>query len=220
MAFPPYFSTFLRFFVLFVLFSPAISLTCTTQKFSNNRPYPNCQDLPVLNSYLHWDYDPSNSSLSIAFVAAPAQPGGWVSWAINPTGTGMAGAQALMAFQNNGVMTVMTYDISSYDSILPGKLSFDVWDMMAEESDGLIKIFAKIKVPEKAQSLNQVWQVGSTVTDGRPDVHSFEPANINAKGILSLNSSQIFSNGGVDETTRKKNLSFLFLLFFFYGFVY
>ena len=122
----------------------------------------------------------------------------------------MAGAQALIAFQNDGIVRVKTYDISSYSSILPGKLSFDVWDLIAEESEGLIMIFAKVKVPEKGQSLNQVWQVGSSVTDGRPDVHSFELANINAKGILSLNSSKIFSTGGVDERTRKKNVSFFF----------
>ena len=88
---------------------------------------------------------------------------------------------------------------------------------MAEESKGLMKIFTKVKIPEKAQSLNQVWQVGPSVKDGRPDMHSFEPANMNAKGILSLNASQIFSNGGVDERTRKKNVSLVFSFFFFFS---
>ena len=131
----------------------------------------------------------------------------------------MAGAQALIAFRNNGVMTMKTYDISSYSSIVPGNLSFDVWDLMAEESEGSMRIFAKVKVPEKTQSLNQVWQVGPSVIDGRPDKHNFEPANLNAKGILSLNSNQIFSNGGFDERTKKKNVSLSFPFLFSFLFV-
>ncbi|KAJ7950559.1 Cytochrome b561 and DOMON domain-containing protein [Quillaja saponaria] len=188
------------------LFSPASSLTCTSQKFTNNKLYSKCLDLPSLSSFLHWTYDPSNSSISVAFIAPPAKPDGWVSWAINPTGRGMIGAQAFIASKSNGVVTVKTYNISSYSSIIPSKLSFDVWDMKAEESDSLIKIYAKLKVPEKAEILNQVWQVGP-VTDGRPSKHGFLPANLNAKGTLSLNGGeQSFSTGDGDLRTKKKNI--------------
>ncbi|KAI9071733.1 hypothetical protein K1719_046310 [Acacia pycnantha] len=111
---------FLGFSLLVSLPFPATSLTCTSQKFTGNKVYSNCVDLPVLNSFLHWTHDSSNSSLSIAFVA-PAKPGGWVSWAINPTGTGMAGAQALVAFKDEkGVVMAKTYNISSYSSVVPG----------------------------------------------------------------------------------------------------
>ncbi|KAF7825869.1 cytochrome b561 and DOMON domain-containing protein [Senna tora] len=215
MSFPPYSPPSSLFLILslyttttMMLFSPVVSLSCTAQKFSNNNLYSNCVDLPVLNSFLHWSYDSSNSSLAVAFVAAPAKSGGWISWAVNPTGTGMVGAQSLIAFKNGGVMTVKTYNISSYTSIVPGKLSFEVWDMKAEESGGLMRIFAKIKVPEKAEKMNQVWQVGPSVTDGRPDQHGFETANLAAKGTLSLNGGggQSFSGGGVDSRTKKKNI--------------
>lgn len=128
----------------------------------------------------------------------------------------MAGAQALVAFKNDGVMTVNTYNISSYSSILPSKLSFDVWDMKAEESDGVMRIFAKVKVPAKAETLNQVWQVGPSVTAGLPDKHEFGQVNLQSKGALSLNGGQI-SSGGVDSRTKRKNVSFIWLnLYFFF----
>ncbi|XP_054784311.1 cytochrome b561 and DOMON domain-containing protein At3g25290-like [Prosopis cineraria] len=198
--------------VTMMLFSPAASLTCTSQKLTSNEIYSNCIDLPLLSSYLHWTFNSTNSSLSIAFVAAPADSDGWVSWAINPTGVGMVGAQALIAFKNNGVMTVKTYKISSYQSVVPGKLSFEVWDTKAEESGGHMTIFAKIKVPGKKDSLNQVWQVGPSVTNGVPDRHDLATANMKSKGTLSLTRVQSSTggesstSGGVDSTTKKRNI--------------
>ncbi|XP_028769668.1 cytochrome b561 and DOMON domain-containing protein At3g25290-like [Neltuma alba] len=199
---------FLGLSLLVSLPSPATSLTCTSQKFAHNKVYSNCADLPVLNSYLHWTHASSNSSLSVAFVATPAKPGGWVSWAINPTGTGMAGAQALVAFKNKeGVVTAKTYNISSYSSVAPGKLSFDVWDLKAEESSGgAVSIFATVKLPENAEKVNQVWQVGPSVTDGEPDAHDTAPANLESKGVLNLKSGQGFSSGGNDSRTKQKNI--------------
>ncbi|KAI4356317.1 hypothetical protein L6164_000349 [Bauhinia variegata] len=200
---------FSLFFLLSLWVSPiprTIALTCTSQKFTDNQLYSKCLDLPVLDSYLHYTYDSSNSSLSFAFIAAPAKSDGWISWAINPTGDGMAGAQALVAFKNDGVMTVNTYNISSYSSILPSKLSFDVWDMKAEESDGVMRILAKVKVPTKAETLNQVWQVGPSVIAGFPGKHGFEQANLQSKGTLSLNGEQSSFSSGVDSRMRKKNI--------------
>ncbi|XP_028777264.1 cytochrome b561 and DOMON domain-containing protein At3g25290 [Neltuma alba] len=211
MASPPFSTSF--FFILslcstatMMLFTPVASLTCTSQKLRSNELYSNCIDLPLLSSYLHWTYNSSNSSLAVAFVAAPSSSNGWVSWAINPTGAGMVGAQALIAFKNSSAMTVKTYNISSYQSIVPGKLSFDVWDTKAEESGGLMMIFAKIKVPEKKDSLSHVWQMGPSVTNGMPDQHAFAPANMESKGTLSLSGGQSTTSGGVDSTTKKKNI--------------
>ncbi|GJY89209.1 auxin-responsive family protein [Tanacetum coccineum] len=81
---------------------------------------------PQLGSYLHWSLDTVKNTLSIAFIAPPATPDGWVSWAINPTGDGMEGAQSLIGYKaSNGSIVVKTYNISSYDSIVDGKLVFD-----------------------------------------------------------------------------------------------
>lgn len=180
-----------------------------------NQVYPNCADLPTLDSFLHWDYNNLNNSLTVAFEAAPPNPGGWVSWGINPTGDGMVGAQVLVAFKDNntGVVTVKTFDLKSYHEIIPGKLSFDVWDMRAEEVGGVVRIFATVKVPEHAMAVNHVWMVGPSVTAGRIGKHEFDPPHLNSKGRLSFSGghgSGDAAAGTVDFTTRRKNVSFCF----------
>lgn len=146
--------------------------------------------------------------MAIVFIAPPATSDGWISWAINPTGDGMAGSQSLIAYQApNGSMVVNTYNISSYGSIVEGKLDFDVTDMKAEYSDGVMRIFATVGLPEKGQTtVNQVWQVGSSVTaDGFPARHAFQEANLAAKGSLDLLSGEI-SGGGGNSKTKKKSI--------------
>ncbi|PKI43606.1 hypothetical protein CRG98_035982, partial [Punica granatum] len=140
--------------------------------------FSNCSDLPKLGARLHYTYDASNSSLSIAFTAAPAAGGAWVAYAINPTSTGMVGSQALMALKlANGSVFAKTYNIMGYHSIVESKLSFEVWDLTAEASNDAMTIFASLKVPEKATSLNQVWQVGGAVIGNRPSIHPLETEN-------------------------------------------
>lgn len=198
-----------------LLISPAYSLTCTSQTFKNNKVYSHCLDLPTLNSYLHWTYDSSNSSISVAFIAPPPDSSGWISWAINPTGTGMLGAQAIVAFKHsNGSMAVQTYDIESY-TIKESNLKLDVWDKSAEYSNGVIRLFAQMKVQEKSETVNQVWQVGP-VTDDVPAKHEIQTANLNAKATLSLTGTQTdTTTTGVDSRTKRKNVSFSFPLFSF-----
>ncbi|XP_076930260.1 cytochrome b561 and DOMON domain-containing protein At3g25290-like [Bidens hawaiensis] len=203
---------YIFFFTILTLLTPHLShaqLTCTTQKFTNNKLYNHCNDLPSLNSYLHWSLNTPQNTLSIAFIAPPATASGWVSWAINPTAEGMAGAQALLAYKaSNGTMVVKTYNISSYTSIVEGKLAFDVKDKRAEYSDGLIKLFATVVLPEKGvTTVNQVWQVGPSVTeDGFPAKHAFLPVNLAAKGRLDLLSGRSSGGSGGGSRTRKKNI--------------
>ncbi|XVE78161.1 hypothetical protein DITRI_Ditri13aG0121800 [Diplodiscus trichospermus] len=205
-------SAFLFFSFSALLISPAVCLTCSSQKFTKNQVYPNCLDLPSLSSYLHFSYDSSNTTLSIAFIATPSKSGGWIAWAINPKATGMAGSQSLVAYKNatTGVPVVLTFDISSYSSIVPKDLSFEVWDKTAESrSDGSLAIFAKIKVPADLAAkgtINQVWQVGPGIGEGGMlEKHDFAPANLQSKGTLNLKSGQSSSSGG-DTRVKKKNI--------------
>lgn len=206
------------FLVTFSLFSPSQSASCQSQTFTSNRIYTFCNDLPSLNSYLHWAYDLANSTLSIAFIAAPAKPNGWISWAINPTATGMVGSQALMAFRDSkGAMTVKTYNISSYGPVTESKVWYQVKESSAEFSGGMMRLFATIVLPEKGKStVNHVWQVGPSLTAGMPDKHELQPANLNSKGSLDLLKGQsAASNGGGDSRTKKKNVrKCKFLLYF------
>ncbi|KAL0390279.1 UNVERIFIED_CONTAM: cytochrome and DOMON domain-containing protein [Sesamum calycinum] len=191
------------------LFSPSQSATCTSQTFTGNRLYTFCNDLPSLNSYLHWAYDSAQSTLSIAFVAVPPQPDGWVSWAINPTATGMVGSQALIAFRDSkGGMTVKTYNISSYGPLTESKVWYEVKQSSAEFSGGVIRLFATIVLPEKGRTtVNQVWQVGPSVTGGVPDKHDFQPENLNARGSLDLLRGQSTAGAGGNSRTKKRNVS-------------
>ncbi|WCJ37222.1 Cytochrome b561 and DOMON domain-containing protein At3g25290 [Euphorbia peplus] len=178
-------SMFLSFLIFTsLLISQSNSLVCTSQKFKSNKVFSNCTDLPYLNSFLHYTYNATNSSLSIGFISPPAKPEGWVSWAINPTGTGMIGSQALIAFQSNNSLIVNTYNVTMFPQ--QSKLSFDVWGLSTESDGKNFVIFASLKVPEKATTLNQVWQVGPSVSKGVPDKHEMMEANKKSVGVLKL----------------------------------
>ncbi|KAK3004660.1 hypothetical protein RJ639_018277 [Escallonia herrerae] len=208
MAFLPFSPlTIIAVALLATLISPSQSLTCTSQKFTSNKLYDRCSDLPRLTSYLHWSYNSGKKTLAIAFVAPPAKPDGWISWAINPTGTGMAGSQSLVAFKDSkGVMTVKTYNISSYSSIVASKLSFEVSDISAESSGGNMMIFATVALPgDLGTTFNQVWQVGPAVVNGGPGRHDFQPENLNAKGTLDLLRGES-NGGGGGSRMKKKNI--------------
>ncbi|XP_075650196.1 auxin-induced in root cultures protein 12-like [Castanea sativa] len=169
------------------------SLTCTSQRFTNKNVYTNCTDLSYLNAYLHWTYNTTNSTLSIAFTAPPSKPDGWVSWSINPVKPSMISAQALLAFKHKDNITINTYNVTSYDDATKWgtKLSYEVWDLSAEESNGNITIFGKWKLPENTKMVNQIWQVGPGITDkGLPLSHDKNLDNLKAKGMLQLVGTQ------------------------------
>lgn len=172
--------------VLGLVVSPVESLTCSSQKFTN-KVYANCTDLPYLGAYLHWNYNASTATLSIAFLAEPPQADGWVAWAINPSSTKMPGSQALLAFKPNGsIPTVKTYDISSYNFSSSGtKLSYDVSDLSSWFSDSTVMIFATWRLPEKTEKVNHVWQVGP-VSQGVPGPHLLKRDNHLSSGVLQL----------------------------------
>lgn len=217
----------LSFIFLALLISPSVSQTCKSQTFSGDKTYPHCLDLPQLKAFLHYSYDASNTSLAVVFSAPPAKPGGWIAWAINPTATGMVGAQTLVAYKDpgNGVAVVKTLNISSYSSLIPSKLAFDVWDMKAEEAardGGTLRIFARVKVPADLVAkgkVNQVWQVGPELgPGGMIGRHAFDPSNLASMGSLDLkgdNSGGTISGGGeVNAKIKNRNVSFYITSFF------
>ncbi|KAF5181054.1 Cytochrome b561 and domon domain-containing protein [Thalictrum thalictroides] len=124
----------------------------------------------------------------------------------------MIGSQALIAYkQANGVMTVKTFNVTAYKSIMPSKIDFEVSEMEAEYSKDVMRIYATIILPKNiGPVLNQVWQVGSSVTNGIPDVHGFANDNLKSLGTLDLTkggTSSITSIvGGADSRLKKKNI--------------
>lgn len=208
----------LSFFLWALLISPSVSQTCKSQTFSGDKTYPYCLDLPQLKAFLHFSYDKPNTTLAVVFSAPPSKPGGWVSWAINPQAIGMAGAQTLVAYKdpNKGVAVVKTLNISSYSTIVPSKLAFEVWDMRAEEEasgdGGTLRIFARIKVPSDLAAkgkVNQVWQVGPGVSpEGKIEKHDFDAPNLSSKGLLDLSGNNSGGGGGGegDSRVKKRNI--------------
>ncbi|CAH1427453.1 unnamed protein product [Lactuca virosa] len=96
---------------------------------------------------------------------------------------------------------------------MEGKLAFNVKDTRADYFNGVMRIFAIVELHEKGMtSVNQVWQVGSSVSvDGFLVKHAFQPANLGAKGQLDLLSGQSISGpsggiGGGDSRTKKRNI--------------
>ncbi|KAB2022047.1 hypothetical protein ERO13_D07G166500v2 [Gossypium hirsutum] len=181
-------SWILLFSFCVILISPTQSLVCSSLKIRNsNKEYANCIQLPTFNSTLHFTYNVINSSLSIAFSATPSDTNGWIAWAINPMGIGMVGSQALVAFKDKGFVVAKTYNISSYSSIVEGKLSFEIWDLEARvANDGKMVIYCSLKIPAGAKKLNQVWQVGAAVSNGQLMKHELGKANLGSMGELNL----------------------------------
>ncbi|CAG7868855.1 unnamed protein product [Brassica rapa] len=182
------------------IISPATSQTCSTQNVlsAEKTPFQTCLDLPELESYLHYTYNATNSSLSVAFVAAPSRSDGWIAWAINPTATTMSGSQAFLAYGSGAGAppVVKTYNITGHN-LTEGKLAFDFWNLRAEAlNGGRIAIFATVKVPAGAGSVNQVWQIGGNVTNGRVGVHPFSPPNLNSRAVLNLTGTTSTGGGG------------------------
>ncbi|KAI4988761.1 hypothetical protein ZWY2020_036078 [Hordeum vulgare] len=127
----------------------------------NGNAYAACSDLPRLGATVRWTYDRAAGSLSVAFVAAPAAPGGWVAWGLNPSGEGMAGAQALLAApsSSSGAWAVRTYNISGYALGAPGPIAFPATGLAAElGADGRVRVSGTLGVGQGAAVLNQADQ--------------------------------------------------------------
>lgn len=179
--------------LLLLLLHPLLSLAsprCPSRAFSGRRHYHHCLAFPTLDASLHWNYTTSSSTLSLAYVATPSRPIGWVSWAINPSSSHMLGAQALVAYRRyDAVPVVHTYNLTSYAPALPSKIMYKVWDKEAEYSvsAGVMTMYAKVELPAGTRKVYQLWQIGPTVSDdGRPDQHDLYLRNLNAKGTLDL----------------------------------
>ncbi|CAN6196506.1 unnamed protein product [Urochloa humidicola] len=178
--------------------APAPAGGCDGDKLPAGRSYAHCAALPYLGARLHWTHDAKTGSLSVAFVAKPPASGGWVSWAINPTGEGMKGAQALVAFRPTAAApyAVNTYNITGYMPFgaTSTPIAFKATGLAADESAaaaGEVRLYGKLQLAPGTEVVNHIWQVGSTVTGGAPVKHAFEKDNLEAKGKLALSGAAL-----------------------------
>ncbi|KAL8131142.1 hypothetical protein AgCh_007172 [Apium graveolens] len=175
------FTIFASFFFL------SYAQTCKNHTFTSDRTFNSCVDLPYHQAHLHWNYFPSTDKVAMAYRARQDSKG-WVAWAINPTQTGMVGAQALVAFRNsNGSMTVFPTPISDYyPSMLPGALTFQVSNVSAEYKNNEMTIFAVLGPLVNLTKVNHVWQSGYAVSDDVPLMHEISSTNLQSFGDLDF----------------------------------
>ncbi|KAG6504146.1 cytochrome b561 and DOMON domain-containing protein At5g48750-like [Zingiber officinale] len=187
----------LTVFLLVLLFlqqqSEAQSSCGDGVSFSGGRSYGSCARLPYLDATLFWSYHPSNGTLDVAY-RAPQSANGWVSWAINPTGRGMVGANSFLAYPDaaTGSATVITTQLRTYDvtpsDIRDEELTFAVYRREAEYSgaDGYYTIYASVELPGNRTTQNTVWQEATTFAGGVPYGHPLDHDHLSSLASLDF----------------------------------
>ncbi|EXB38718.1 Auxin-induced in root cultures protein 12 [Morus notabilis] len=170
-----------------------------TNRFPNQKTFAACDDLPVLDSTLHWNYIPSSGKVEIAFRKSglSGSRSSWIGRAINPTSTGMVGSQALIAFQrSDGRVSAYTSPLTSYGAQLQeGNLSLSVFDISASYENDEMFIFATVQLPYNTSVVNHVWQEGK-VSGDVPAMHELSGPNLRSFGTVD------FLSGKVEESKR------------------
>ncbi|KMZ64580.1 Auxin induced-like protein [Zostera marina] len=180
---------------------------CNTFTFSQKRLYSTCNSLPKLTASLHWNYSPSNSTVDLAFRALQSS-GGWIAWGLNPTGSGMPGAQTLVASMGSSdgraIKAYTTPITNKAPDMAEGNLSFPVSDLTGEYRNGVMTIFAKITVPNGQTRFNHLWQVSMSISNGVPVGHPFTGDNILSLGTVDFKSGALSSSG--NSGIRRRNI--------------
>ncbi|KAL4562543.1 hypothetical protein LXL04_034750 [Taraxacum kok-saghyz] len=196
-------------FTITTLFSSTFAQTCSSYAFASNRVFSACNDLPVLNSFLHYTYNPISKTLRIAYRHTNVGSSRWVAWAINPTSQGMVGSQALVAFrQSDGKMRAYTAPVTGYTTQLQeGDLSFPVSDLSATYFNNEMIIYATLGLQNASTSLNQVWQDGQ-LSGSAPMVHATAGDNVKSMATLNVLSGQSGSApaAGGSSKNEKRNI--------------
>lgn len=194
--------------LLISVFGSSSAQTCSSYSFSRNRVYATCTDLPVLNSFLHWTYHQSNGTVDIAYRHGGVDTSTWVAWALNINGSGMRGAQSLVALHNSssGVPHAYTSSVDGYvTNLAKSDLSFRVPSLSAEYVNSEMIIHASLVLPSSSRtSFNQVWQAGPVSSGGSPGRHLTSGANTQSVGTVDFASGQVSSTGGSQQ--RKRNV--------------
>uniref|UniRef100_A0A1J3FZC4 Cytochrome b561 and DOMON domain-containing protein n=1 Tax=Noccaea caerulescens TaxID=107243 RepID=A0A1J3FZC4_NOCCA len=196
---------------IFTITESALAQTCSNYKFSSNRLFESCNDLPVLDSFLHYTYDSSSGNLQIAYRHTKLTFGKWVAWAVNPTSNGMVGSQAIVAYpQSDGTIRAYTSPISSYQtSLQEGGLSFNVSELAATYQNNEMVIFATLNLPlANGATINTVWQDGS-LSGNNPLSHPTSGNNIRSVSNMNLVSGASASaagGGAGNSKLRKRNI--------------
>ncbi|XP_010445377.1 PREDICTED: cytochrome b561 and DOMON domain-containing protein At3g59070-like [Camelina sativa] len=174
---------------------------CESHSFKNGKTFSSCTDLPVLDSFLHFSYALETGALEVVYRHANLESSSWIAWAINPTKTGMLGAQAIVAYRNStsGVMRAYTSSINSYAPRLQeSPLSIRVTQVSAEYIDREMTIFANLLLYPNTTVVNHLWQDGPLKEGDTLGMHSMSGDHLKSITSLDLLSGQVTSTKSVD----------------------
>ncbi|TVU04976.1 hypothetical protein EJB05_48123, partial [Eragrostis curvula] len=129
---------------------------CAAEKFSSNRVYAACSDLPRLGASVHWTYDAASSS-AVRGVRGQAALRRVGRLGAQPHRRGHERhAGAPRRAQRRRPTTISGYSLGS-----PGKIAYDATGLAAElGGDGRVRMFGTLKLQNGTGEVNQVWQVG------------------------------------------------------------
>ncbi|CAN6858971.1 unnamed protein product [Brassica oleracea] len=181
---------------IFIITKLALAQTCSNYKFSSENLFESCNDLHVLDSFIHYTYNSSSGNLQVAYRHTDLTSKKWVAWAVNPTSTGMVGAQAIVAYpQPDGSVRAYTSPVSSYQtSLQEGDLSFNVSELSATYQNNEMIIFATLSLPvSNGGNINTVWQDGSL---SGTSLLSHPTSGKNIRSVSTLNLLSAASGGG------------------------
>ncbi|KAL6570475.1 hypothetical protein OROGR_000025 [Orobanche gracilis] len=190
---------------LFYFSSSYAQENCSQYRFPNNNIYSACNTLPVLDSFLHWNYHQSNHTVDIAYRHTGVTASNWVAWSLNLAGTGMIGAQCLVAFVNSsGTPRSYTTPITGYGTTMQeGNLSFRVPSMAAEFESNQMIIYATIELSQGTTSFNQVWQHGD-VSAGVLQMHPTTSEHLRSYGTVDFATGRTTNTGSTSGGSRQR----------------
>uniref|UniRef100_A0A0D9X6S8 DOMON domain-containing protein n=1 Tax=Leersia perrieri TaxID=77586 RepID=A0A0D9X6S8_9ORYZ len=171
----------------------AQSSSCASYTFSSNQQYGSCAALPRLGATLHYNYTAATNTVAVAF-RAPQTGKGWVAWGINPTGSGMVGTQAVVAFHGSkgslvAYPTVLDSYAPSMATAAAKDLALPITDVSAEENAKAkeVVVYATVALPAgKGSKFNHVWQQGGSVSGDVPAAHPTSGDNVLSVGTIDF----------------------------------
>lgn len=196
--------------VLFAVCVSSYGQNCGSYSFTSNKQYSLCSDLPVLNSFLHWNYDSATTTVDLAFRHTGTTSSQWVAWALNPSGEFMGGSQCLVALQTSAGVRPYTAPIGASESmpqLKEASLAFGVSNLSATLEGGEMIIFAKLQLTSQFLSTNQLWQVGPMNGDS-PGTHPTSGDNVRSVSTINFASGETTAGGSsINSRIRKRNVS-------------
>ncbi|KAG6551359.1 hypothetical protein Mapa_007005 [Marchantia paleacea] len=177
----------------------------TILKSTNGEPksFQQCLGLPRLGSSLSWNYDPSTFEFDFEFHSVLSSASGWAGWGFNPTGELMIGGSSLIAFNGANGTNLLPYKLTGAPTA-PTAIDMEVLPNSTTVTiSGLNVTFsAKLKLTKDQTVLNQLWNVGPSVTDYTPAQHSLSGDNGASFGKLDVTTGAVTASEIPNKTLK------------------